>query len=116
MTSHNSPPFADVTVAAYYYPCTHPHVRWDEAKYPGFTEWDLIKCARPRFPGHHQPRVPLRGYEDESDPAAMARKIDAAADHGVDVFIFDWYYYDGKEQWLRTCVLQFVRRPQASRS
>jgi hypothetical protein len=24
----------------------------------------------------------------------MARKIDAAADHGVDAFIFDWYYYD----------------------
>jgi hypothetical protein len=24
----------------------------------------------------------------------MAQKIDAAADHGVDVFIFDWYYYN----------------------
>ena len=24
----------------------------------------------------------------------MARKIDAAADHGIDAFIFDWYWYD----------------------
>ena len=24
----------------------------------------------------------------------MAQKIDAAADHGIDAFIFDWYYYD----------------------
>ena len=24
---------APVTVAAYYYPCTHPHPRWDSAKY-----------------------------------------------------------------------------------
>ena len=24
----------------------------------------------------------------------MAQKIDAAADHGIDAFIFDWYYYN----------------------
>ncbi|NLX20973.1 MAG: hypothetical protein GXY55_04780 [Phycisphaerae bacterium] len=84
----------DITVAAYYYPCTHPDPRWDKAKYPGFTEWDLIRKAKPRFPGHKQPRVPLWGYTDESDPKVMAQKIDAAADHGVDAFIFDWYYYD----------------------
>jgi hypothetical protein len=24
----------------------------------------------------------------------MAQKIAAAADHGIDAFIFDWYYYD----------------------
>jgi hypothetical protein len=27
----------------------------------------------------------------------MARKIDAAADHGIDAFIFDWYYYDADD-------------------
>ncbi len=84
----------DITVAAYYYPCTHPDPRWDKAKYPGFTEWDLIKRAKPRFEGHKQPKIPVWGYEDESDPKVMSKKIDAAADHGVDVFIFDWYYYN----------------------
>ena len=87
-------PFKDVTVAAYYYPCLHPHPRWDKAKYPGFTEWDLIKKAKPRFPGHRQPNVPVWGYEDDSDPKVMAKKIDAATDHGVGVFLFDWYYYN----------------------
>ncbi len=88
------PSAADITVAAYYYPCTHPHPRWDKSKYPGFTEWDLIRKAKPRFAGHKQPRVPVWGYRDESDPNVMAQKIDAAADYGVDAFIFDWYYYD----------------------
>lgn len=35
------------------------------------------------------------GYEDEKDPAVMAKKIRAAATHGVDAFIFDWYWYEG---------------------
>jgi len=85
---------ARITVAAYYYPCTHPDPRWDKAKYPGFTEWDLIKAATQRFPGHRQPKVPVWGYTDESRPEAMEQKIAAAAAHGVDAFIFDWYYYD----------------------
>ena len=88
------PPAPEITVAAYYYPCEHPDPRWDKAKYPGFTEWDLVRKAKPRFPGHKQPKVPLWGYTDESDPKVMAQKIDAAANYGVNAFIFDWYYYD----------------------
>jgi hypothetical protein len=57
-------------------------------------EWELVKAARPRFPGHHQPKIPAWGYTDEANPAHMEQKIDAAADHGIDAFIFDWYYYD----------------------
>jgi hypothetical protein len=45
-------------------------------------------------PRQAQPKVPLWGYEDESKPKVMAEKIAAAADHGIDVFIFDWYHYD----------------------
>lgn len=84
----------EVTVAAYYFPGFHPCPHYDNQEYPGFTEWDLVRRAKPRFEGHRQPRVPVWGYEDESDPVAMAKKIDAAADYGVDAFIFDWYYYD----------------------
>jgi len=93
-TTSSTTSTAEITVAAYYYPCTHPHPGWDKQEYPGFTEWDLIKKAKPRFPGHKQPRVPVWGYLDESDPKVMEKKIDLAADHGVDAFIFDWYYYD----------------------
>jgi signal transduction histidine kinase len=83
-----------ITVAAYYYPGTHPDPRWDKNKYPGFTEWDEIKAAKPRFTGHIQHNPPVWGYQNEAKPEVMAQKIAAAADYGVNAFIFDWYYYN----------------------
>jgi len=83
-----------ITVACYYFPNYHIDARNEKVHGPGWTEWELVKNARPRFDGHDQPKVPLWGYTNEADPHDMAQKIDAAADHGVDVFIFDWYYYD----------------------
>lgn len=81
-------------VAVYYFPSYHPNPVYSNGYGGGWTEWDLVRAATPRFPGHDQPKVPAWGYEDESDPAAMAKKIDAAADHGVDCFLFDWYWHD----------------------
>jgi len=79
-----------VQVAVFYFPQWH--------RTPGdngeiFAEWKQIKAARPRFPGHDQPKLPLWGYADEADPKVMQTKIDAAANNGIDVFIFDWYYH-----------------------
>ncbi|MCU1423689.1 MAG: hypothetical protein JWN36_3340 [Microbacteriaceae bacterium] len=82
------------TVLAYYFPGWHPDERLSERYGEGWTEWDLLRAARPRFPGHRQPRVPADGYLDESDPAVMAGKVDLAADHGVDAFLFDFYWHD----------------------
>ena len=84
-----------ITVACYYFPNYHmDDARNDLNKGKGWSEWELVKKAQPRFPGHEQPKIPSWGYLDEKDPVVMAKKIDAAADHGVDVFIFDWYYYE----------------------
>ena len=84
-----------VTVAAYYFPNYHPNdPRNQKLKGKGWSEWELVKNARPRFKSHQQPNIPLWGYTDESDPRIMAQKIDAAAAHGIDAFIFDWYWYD----------------------
>lgn len=84
-----------ITVASYYFGNYHPgDPRNVKSRGKDWSEWELVKAAKPRFPGHDQPKVPLWGYEDESDPKVMAKKIDAAADHGIEVFIFDWYYYD----------------------
>ena len=82
------------TVAAYYFGNYHVDPRNEKRHGKGWTEWDLIKLAQPRFAGHVQPKVPAWGYEDESDPAVMRKKIEAAASHGIDAFIFDWYWYD----------------------
>ncbi len=85
----------DITVACYYFGNYHPNDARNEAqKGAGWSEWELVKQAKPRFEGHQQPKVPLWGYTDESDPKEMERKIDAAADHGIDAFIFDWYHYE----------------------
>ncbi len=88
----NSPGYE---IAAYYFPNYHPGDARNNARFgAGWSEWELVKNAKPRFPEHDQPKVPLWGYGDESDPEVMEEKIGAAADYGIDAFIFDWYYYD----------------------
>jgi hypothetical protein len=82
------------TVAAYYCALYHADPRFEEWSGPGWTMWELTKWARPRFKGHNQPRVPLWGYEDDSDPKAVAKKIETATEYGVDVLIIDWYWYN----------------------
>ena len=85
----------DITVACYYFPNYHMNDKRNNAlKGEGWSEWELVKNAKPRFEGHRQPNIPAWGYTNESDPKIMELKIDAAADHGIDAFIFDWYYYD----------------------
>ncbi|HOC68764.1 MAG TPA: glycoside hydrolase family 99-like domain-containing protein [Candidatus Hydrogenedentes bacterium] len=106
---------AAFTVASYYFPNYHPDRR-NEAKFgPGWTEWELVKQNRPRFYGHEQPKVPLWGYTDESDPVQMAQKIDAAADHGIDAFIFDWYYFNDGPFLERGVEQGFMKAPNADR-
>ena len=103
------------TVAAYYFPNYHPDRRNQAFHGPGWTEWELVKNAKPRFYAHNQPKVPLWGYTDESDPGQMAQKIDAAADHGINAFIFDWYYYDDGPFLERGVEEGFMKAPNAER-
>jgi hypothetical protein len=102
-------------IACYYFPNYHVDPRNEAAHGPGWTEWELVRRAEPRFPGHRQPRAPLWGYEDESDPTVMARKIDAAADHGIDAFLFDWYYYDDGPFLERGLERGFLAAPNCAR-
>ncbi len=83
-----------VPLMAWYFPNWHPDSRNDEWHGKGWTEWECTKCARPRFPGHEQPKVPLWGYEDESDPTVMAKKIDTALQYGIDGFLWDMYWFE----------------------
>ena len=97
-------------IAAYYFPNYHADAKNEEVHGRNWTEWELMKCARSRFAGHQQPKVPVWGYEDEADPAVMAKKIDTAKAYGIDAFIFDWYWYDGhicSVLWMRDFFLRF---------
>jgi hypothetical protein len=87
----------DYSVAAYVWPSCHDEEMSREALWgEGIGEWEMIQKGNPRFEGHYQPRIPLWGYKMDDDPLAWEQKINAAADHGINVFIFDWYWYDGK--------------------
>lgn len=88
-------------VYAWYFPNWHPDPRNDAWHGKNWTEWEVVKCARPRFEGHVQPKVPLWGYEDESDPKVMEKKIDAALEHGIDGFLWDMYWFEDGSYRLR---------------
>ncbi len=62
----------------------------------GIGEWETVASMQQRNPGHYWNRKPLWGYINEADPNVMAMEIDVATKHGVNVFIFDWYWYDGR--------------------
>ena len=65
-------------VAAYVYTGWHPIPERDRSFHPGFTEWELVAGCRPRFDGHHQPRVPALAAAPE-DP--VDERVDAVL-HG----------------------------------
>lgn len=93
-----------ITVAAYYFPNYHTgDPRNDLNKGKNWSEWELVKAAKPRFPNHQQPKVPAWGYTDEKNPEVMAKKIEAAVEHGIDCFIFDWYMYEDGP-FLNRCI------------
>lgn len=91
-------------IAAYIWPAytgKEPRTRlfWPE----GIGEWQSVKNAVSKFDGHSWPRKPLWGYVDEADPYVMEAEIAAAADHGVNVFIYDWYWFDDRP-FLENCL------------
>jgi hypothetical protein len=88
-------------VAVYYFPDYHVDPINEQWHGKGWTEWELVKAAKPRFAGHLQPKIPLWGYFDESDPLWAEKEIDIAADNGVNVFIYDWYWYESTGPYLR---------------
>ncbi len=88
----NSPGY---DIAVYYFPNYHNNDTRNELRYgKGWSEWELVKNAQPRFEGHKQPKIPEWGYTNESNADVMEMKINTASKYGVDVFIYDWYYYN----------------------
>ncbi len=91
-------------VAAYVWPAytgDEPRTRmfWPE----GIGEWQSVRNAVRKFPEHDWPRKPLWGYVNEAGSDVMEMQIGAAADHGVNVFIYDWYWYD-RRPFLENCL------------
>ena len=81
----------------------------------GWTEWEMMNAAEPKFPGHEQPKVCTWGNFDESDPQWVEKEIDLAADHGVDVFLYDWYWYSGVKCMEEALEQGFLKAPNRNR-
>lgn len=91
-------------VAAYVWPAytgDEPRTKmfWPE----GMGEWQSVKNAEKKYDTHTWPRRPLWGYVNEADPRVMNMEIEAAVSYGVNVFIYDWYWYDGRP-FLENCL------------
>lgn len=91
-------------IAAYIWPAytgDEPRSRifWEQ----GIGEWQSVKTAMAKYEGDTWPRKPLWGYQNEADPKVMEMQIDEAVKHGVNVFIYDWYWYDNRP-FLENCL------------
>lgn len=85
---------APAEVAAIFFPGYHRDMHYDSWFGWNWNEWDLLTTAPERFPGQHRLQ-PVWGPFDEADPKWMEKQIDTAWNHGIDIFIFDWYWYSG---------------------
>ena len=92
------PKRGDYDVAAYVWPAYHNDPRYAELGLfeQGMGEWEVVTGAHARTDGHRQPRIPLWGTLDEASPVTQEKIIRTAVEHGVNTFIFDWYWYDGR--------------------
>jgi len=95
-------------VAAYVWPSytgDEPRSRifWSE----GYGEWQTVKNVKKNSidkpQGYVWDRKPLWGYVNEANPDVMEMQINCASRHGVNVFIYDWYWYDGRP-FLENCL------------
>ena len=89
---------AKVDVVCVYYPHWHRYPKGTEwfGKDWNEGEWNFVRTAVPRYPGHLQPMKPFPGYLNGSDPADVETEIELASNAGIDVFLYDYYYYGGK--------------------
>ena len=97
------------TIACYTFPGFHPSHLNRQIFGTAWSEYVLMRGARPWFPGHNQPRVPALGELDESQPATWELYNDLASRHGVDVFIRDWYWFDGQPAMHEALESGFLR-------
>ena len=95
-------------IAAYVWPSyTGKEMRARQFWPDGIGEWQTVMSVPSRMPqkpaDYEWDRKPLWGCCDEADPKVMEMQIEEAVKHGVNVFIYDWYWYDHRP-FLEQCL------------
>ena len=75
-----------------YHQCPFNSSWWGE----GFTEWDMVRRARPLADKHRQPRVPTWGYYDLSISNNISKQYSLAREFGIDGFCIYHYWSNGQ--------------------
>ena len=91
----------EIKAIALYLPQFHAIKENDKFWGKGFTEWINVKKSKPRFKGHHQPRIPgdkcgYLGYYNLTDIKAIEKQINLAKSHGIYGFGIYYYWFSGK--------------------
>lgn len=96
-------------VLATYYPHWHTYPDGEHWFGKNWTEWEFVKTAKPRFKGHKQPIEPIAGYLDGKNPEDVEKEIEFASNSGIDVFVFDWYWYGGRSMMEESLEQGFLK-------
>jgi lipopolysaccharide biosynthesis protein len=86
-------------VLSFYYPQFHQSPENDRFWGVGFTDWVNVRKAKPLFSGHRQPVTPHStfGQYDLSEATVLKVQTDLAREHGIDGFVFHYYWFDGHQ-------------------
>ncbi len=75
-----------------FHSCKFNNKWWGE----GFTEWNNVKAANPKFAGHNQPRIPLDGYYQLDNIDTIRKQAEQATKYGLHGFSIYHYWYEGE--------------------
>lgn len=66
-----------------------------------FTEWEIVKNAKPLYDNHEQPKIPQNGYYDLSKKESIGEQFKIASDYGIDAFLMYGYWSQGKQPLVK---------------